>query len=60
MLTGKVLHRSVFHIQTIVSALQLAGGNPKGLFFKVVGNNMFVAKLVVGYDLEYSTKCERQ
>ena len=43
MLVGKVLHRNIFHIQTITSALRPARGNPKGLLFKPVGENMFVA-----------------
>ena len=42
MLAGKVLHRNIFHIQTISSALHLAWGNPKGLLFRSVGENMCV------------------
>ncbi|KAM0875543.1 hypothetical protein ACQ4PT_036720 [Festuca glaucescens] len=42
-LAGKVLHRSAFHIQTIASALRPAWGNPRGLMFRSVGVNMFVA-----------------
>ncbi|KAI4970714.1 hypothetical protein ZWY2020_001628 [Hordeum vulgare] len=44
MLAGKVLHRRVLHIQTIISALRPAWGNPKGLVFRSVGENMFVAE----------------
>uniref|UniRef100_A0ACD5U3J6 Uncharacterized protein n=1 Tax=Avena sativa TaxID=4498 RepID=A0ACD5U3J6_AVESA len=42
-LAGKVLFRNTFHIQTITSALRPAWGNPKGLVFRSVGRNMFVA-----------------
>jgi hypothetical protein len=42
-LAGKVLYRNTFHIQTISSALKPAWGNPKGLTFRSVGENMFVA-----------------
>jgi hypothetical protein len=44
MLAGKVLYRHVFHIQTIISALRPAWGNPKGLQFRSVGENKFVAE----------------
>ena len=40
---GKVLHRKIFHIQTIANALRPAWGNPRGLFFRPVGENTFVA-----------------
>jgi hypothetical protein len=42
-LAGKVLSRNTFHINTIKSALRPAWGNPKGLDFRSVGENMFVA-----------------
>jgi hypothetical protein len=44
MLAGKILYRNVFHIQTISSALRPAWGNPRGLEFRSVGENMFVAE----------------
>jgi hypothetical protein len=52
MLAGKVLHRNVFHIQTIASALRPAWGNPKGLAFRLVGDNMFVAEFATAGDRE--------
>ena len=42
-ITGKVLHRKIFHIQTMANALKLAWGNPRGLSFRPVGENTFVA-----------------
>lgn len=44
MLAGKVLHKNLFHIQTISNALRPAWGNPKGLIYRSVGENMFVAE----------------
>ena len=44
LLAGKVLHRNHFHIHTITNALRPAWGNPKGLNFKSVGENTFVAE----------------
>jgi hypothetical protein len=44
MLAGKVLYRNSFHIQTIASALRPAWGNPRGLEFRSVGENKFVAE----------------
>jgi hypothetical protein len=52
LLAGKVLHCKVFHIQTIVSALRPAWGNPKGLMFRSVGANMFVAEFATQRDRE--------
>lgn len=43
-ISGKVLHRKVFHIQTIASALRPAWGNPRGLNFRPAGENVFVAE----------------
>jgi hypothetical protein len=42
-LAGKVLYRNIFHINTIASALRPAWGNPRGLEFSSVGENMFLA-----------------
>ncbi|KAM0850525.1 hypothetical protein ACQ4PT_053028 [Festuca glaucescens] len=44
MLAGKILFRHTFHIQTIASALRPAWGNPRGLEFRSVGGNLFVAE----------------
>ncbi|KAM0896989.1 hypothetical protein ACQ4PT_022848 [Festuca glaucescens] len=44
MLAGKVLYRNQFHIQTIASALRPAWRNPRGLDFRSVGENTFVAE----------------
>ena len=44
MLAGKVLYRNIFHIQTIASALRPDWGNPRGLFFRTFGDNVFVAE----------------
>ena len=44
MLAGKVLFRNLFHIQTVASALRPAWGNPRGLVFRPLGENVFVAK----------------
>ena len=41
---GKVLSQGVLHIQTIMSALKPAWGNPKGLTMKSVGDNLFIAE----------------
>ena len=45
LLAGKVLHRNLLHIQTITNALRPAWGNPRGLQFRSLGDNMFVAEL---------------
>jgi hypothetical protein len=50
MLVGKVLYRHVFHINTITSALRPAWGNPKGLVFRSVGENKFVAEFATQRD----------
>jgi hypothetical protein len=44
MLAGKILYRNSFHIHTIISALRPAWGNPRGLEFRSVGENLFVAE----------------
>lgn len=44
LLAGRVLHRHLFHIQTITSALRPAWGNPRGLKFRSMGENTFVAE----------------
>jgi hypothetical protein len=49
-LVGKVLAPSVLHIQTISSAMRPAWGNPKGLIFNPVGDNMFLAEFGSGID----------
>lgn len=43
LLAGKVLNRNLLHIQTISNALRPAWGNPRGLKFTSMGDNMFVA-----------------
>ena len=40
----KILYRNVFHIQTISNALHPALGNTKGLIFRFVSLNMYVAE----------------
>ncbi|KAM0844150.1 hypothetical protein ACQ4PT_057242 [Festuca glaucescens] len=50
LLAGKVMYRHVFHIQIISSALRPAWGNPKGLLFRSVGENMFVAEFATQRD----------
>ncbi|KAL6595040.1 hypothetical protein ACP70R_048143 [Stipagrostis hirtigluma subsp. patula] len=49
---GKVLSSSVLHIQTIMSALRPAWGNPRGLEAKSVGDNMFIAEFGSKQDLD--------
>ena len=45
-LAGKILSDpKVYHINTISAALRPVWGNPKGLFFRDGGRNMFVAEL---------------
>ena len=44
LLAGKVLFRNLFHIQTISNTLRPAWGNPRGLQFRPLGENMFVAE----------------
>lgn len=52
MLVGKVLFRNILHIQTISNALRPAWGNPKGLSFRSVGPNTFVAEFATQRDLD--------
>ncbi|KAE8779887.1 hypothetical protein D1007_47118 [Hordeum vulgare] len=51
LLTCKVLYRNLLHIQTIINALRPAWGNPKGLTFRSLGENMFA--------VEFDTKRDR-
>ncbi|KAI5013974.1 hypothetical protein ZWY2020_055364 [Hordeum vulgare] len=44
LLAGRVLHRHLLHIQTITNALRPAWGNPRGLQFRSMGENTFVAE----------------
>ena len=44
LIAGKVLYRNLYHIQTISNALRPAWGNPRGLVFRPLGENMFVAE----------------
>ena len=44
LMAGKVLHRHLLHIQTIRNALRPAWGNPRGLDFRPLGENMFAAE----------------
>jgi hypothetical protein len=53
LVAGKVLYRHVFHINTISSALHPAWGNPKGLIFRSVGENMFVAEFATARDRDH-------
>ncbi|KAE8799379.1 hypothetical protein D1007_25319 [Hordeum vulgare] len=48
---GKVMYRNLLHIQMITNALRRAWGNPKGLTFRSLGENMFAA--------EFATKRDR-
>ncbi|KAM0831023.1 hypothetical protein ACQ4PT_065803 [Festuca glaucescens] len=52
IVAGKVLHCIVFHIQTIASALRPAWSNPRGMFFRSVGKNMFVAEFAMQRDCD--------
>lgn len=38
-------HRKIFHVSTMEEALRPAWGNPRGLTFRSMGENMFVAQL---------------
>ncbi|CAN6204123.1 unnamed protein product [Urochloa humidicola] len=49
---GKVLSSSVLHIQTIMAALRPAWGNPRGLEFKSVDDNIFIAEFGSKQDLD--------
>ncbi|KAE8774310.1 hypothetical protein D1007_53336 [Hordeum vulgare] len=44
LLAGKVLYRNLLHIQTITNSLRPAWGNPKGLTFRSLGENMFAGE----------------
>ncbi|RLM74506.1 uncharacterized protein C2845_PM15G15380 [Panicum miliaceum] len=41
---GKVLAPNVLHLQTIMSAMRPAWGNPRGLEARMVGDNLFIAE----------------
>ena len=47
-LAGKVLYNRTLHIDTISGSLRPAWGNPKGLEFSSLGDNMFIATLESG------------
>lgn len=49
-LVGKVLFRKVLHTNTISDALHPAWGNPKGLSFRPLGENVFVASFELKRD----------
>lgn len=49
-LAGKILYRNILHIQTITNALRPAWGNPKGLVFRSIGENIFVADFEIERD----------
>jgi hypothetical protein len=49
---GKVLSPKPLHIQTIMSSLRPAWGNPKRLDVKSVGDNIFIAEFSSKSDLE--------
>ncbi|KAE8780621.1 Casein kinase I-2-like protein [Hordeum vulgare] len=44
LLAGRILHKNLLHIQTISGALKPAWGNPRGLQFRFMGENTFVAE----------------
>uniref|UniRef100_A0ACD5YIE3 Uncharacterized protein n=1 Tax=Avena sativa TaxID=4498 RepID=A0ACD5YIE3_AVESA len=41
---GKVLSPTILHVQTIMSALRPAWGNPNGMEFRSVGDNTFIVE----------------
>ncbi|CAD6228922.1 unnamed protein product [Miscanthus lutarioriparius] len=41
---GKVLAPDLVHLQTIMSAMRPAWGNPRGLEMRMVGDNLFIAE----------------
>ena len=51
-LAGKVLYKNTLHIQTIASALRPAWGNPRGLVFRPIGENIFVVDFESKRDLD--------
>ncbi|XBI85862.1 hypothetical protein VPH35_093929 [Triticum aestivum] len=51
-LIGRVLSPNILHIQTIMSALRPAWGNPKGLVAKPVADNIFIAEFATKSDKE--------
>ena len=53
MVAGKILHRNNLHINTISNALRPSWGNPKGLVFRLVGENTFVAEFATQRDRDH-------
>jgi hypothetical protein len=51
-IVDKFISSSVLHIQTIMSALRLAWGNPRGLEAKSVGDNIFIPEFSSKLDLD--------
>lgn len=51
-IVGKILSSSVLNIETIMSALYPAWGNPKGLIARSVGENLFIAEFGSKQDME--------
>lgn len=47
---GKVLAPSSLHLQTIMSAMRPAWGNPRGLEARMVGDNLFIAEFESEHD----------
>jgi hypothetical protein len=56
-LIGKVLSPNSLHIQTIMSALRPAWGNPKGLMAKLVADNVFIMKFESSADRDRVKEC---
>jgi hypothetical protein len=51
-LIGKVLSPNTLHIQTIMSAMKPAWGNPKGVVAKSVADNVFIVEFASSADKE--------
>lgn len=50
---GKVVAPNTLHIQTIAAAMRLAWGNPRGLLFNSVGDNLFLTEFGSKSDIEF-------